>query len=270
MRLGWVVRRRPCLGREDDDPTTARGRNSKEIVGAPDGASVIVWQCDATYAVAMTNSRAIIAERRQALLGEWRRDVTILVRIEGPAALTGLSALLTGGRASTLVPLGRRDTDNVVIWRRHGHPHHAASLWVRARYRDYRQAYLDFLRDVYGVDATTDDLGTYEIDHLLNAARAPADDCFIRLEAVPALVNRRWGALFERAATERRDPTRVSARRVMSWAIASKLAGQMPPNDARDEAGFQRLARFWAGQGFTEQEAMAGLRAMWAFTYRDR
>lgn len=211
---------------------------------------------------------AIIARRSNAILTQWRLDPLLQVQIEHPTALANFQFLAAEGGAGAVDPLGRRAVTNAGVWRRPGDPDANASLWVRAGYDSYRGAYLAFVREVYGLTATLSDLAGYDVDHLLNRARSPLDSTFIRLEAVPTAVNQRWGALFERFAS---DPNFFAnqrrERRTMSWMIASKLAGQMPPNGPDDTAGIQRLVAFWVSRGFSAQEAENGLRSMLNFAY---
>ncbi len=209
--------------------------------------------------------QAIIARRTQAILMDWRLDPLLQVLVESPAVLSDVLYLLDDGTPGGVDTLGRRAMSNVAIWRRPGNPDSRTSLWVRASYSDYRAAYLGFVRAVYQMDATIADLAGFQIDHLLNRARAPLDSTFIRVEAIPATVNQRWGAVFERTASDAHRE-----RRTMSWLIASKLAGQMPPDGPDDDAGIKRLAQFWATRGFAASEAETGIRNMLNFTYGRR
>jgi hypothetical protein len=206
--------------------------------------------------------RAIITRRAQAILMDWRQDPLLQVLVESPAVLSDVLYLLDDGTPGAADRLGRRSVGNVAIWRRHGDPDSRTSLWVRASYSDYRSAYLGFVREVYQIAATAEDLAGFQIDHLLNRARAPLGSTFIRVEAIPAAVNQRWGSLFERIAADNHR-----GRRTMSWLIASKLAGQMPPAGPNDDAGIKRLALFWATRGFAAREAEDGIRQMLNFSY---
>jgi hypothetical protein len=211
----------------------------------------------------------IIARRRRALLDAWRRDPLVMVQVESTTALGGFTFLDDFAGPGAVHQLGRRRQGNVGYWRQPGDLDSNASLWVTAGYGSYKSAYLAFIRAVYGVAAGDVDLAGHDIDHLLNRARSPQDSTFIRVEAVPSDVNQRWGGLFERAASHPSFfANQHRERRTMSWMVATKLAGQMPPLGPDDRAGIDRIARFWVAQGFSATEARDGVESMLAFAYR--
>ncbi|MBL8589682.1 MAG: hypothetical protein JNK46_14220 [Methylobacteriaceae bacterium] len=208
-------------------------------------------------------------ERRRALIRAWMRDPLILVQAEAPGALAGLVFLDDRGAGATTARAGRIDAQSAAIVRRPGDAHDNASLWVAASYDGYRRAYLRFLADVYGARASEAELDGWDIDHLLNRARAPLATSFVRLEAIPAEANRRWGALFEKAASDERFyANRRRERRTMSWMICAKLAGKPPPKDPDDAAQIEHLVAFFASIGLNPGEARRGVGEMLDFVYR--
>ncbi len=213
----------------------------------------------------------IINRRRQGLLALWDRDPLVLVQVESSGALGQVQSL---GDPARIVPgqaLSRRDTGDVFYFPQPGDKDVFTSLWVRAAYSSYRQAYLAFIEAVYNYTPLASEFSTYDADHLLNRARARVQDGFIRLEAVESTVNQAWGRLFEKNASNRNFyANRERIRRTMSWMIAAKLAGQMPPSGPADAAGIQRLGGFFAQRpniGMTPAAITTGLQDMLQFAY---
>lgn len=213
--------------------------------------------------------RDIIQRRQKALVSAWILDPLLQVQAESPSALAGLVFLDDYGAAAHTGTVGRRKSTSAAIVRRNGNPDENCSLWVAAPYSGYRQAYLTFIKEAYNVAVTSNDLAGYDIDHLLNRARAPQDSTFVRVEAVTAAANQEWGRLFEKKssnpdffANQKRE------RRTMSWMICAKLSGQMPPHGPADNAGINRLVTYFVMQGLSAQEAREGLTSMLKFAYR--
>lgn len=211
---------------------------------------------------------SIMERRREALLAMWRQDPLIMVQVESPAALPLLMFLDDRGAKVEVGGVGSRRQTDTVIASRSGDPDRNASVWVRATYQGYRTAYVGFLNQVYGTQASTSDLGGYDIDHLLNRARSPGGAGFIRIEAIRSDVNQAWGRLFEKTASDPRFfANRHRRRRTLSWVICAKLGNQYPPNGPADTAGIDRLATFFRTLGFDAQEAREGLTGMLDFAY---
>lgn len=215
--------------------------------------------------------RAIIDRRRQALIAAWVRDPLVQVQVESPAVLPGLVFLDDYGAGASHMQVGRRAATSVAMVSRPGDPDESASVWVASSYGSYRNAYLAFIRQAYGIQVTPADLTGFDVDHLLNRARSPQDSTFIRVEAIPDFANQAWGRLFEKAASnpqffanQRRE------RRTMSWMICAKLGGQLPPNGPNDTGGIQRLAGWFRSIGLSDREARDGLSQMLDFAYRFR
>ena len=162
----------------------------------------------------------IIERRRTTLIAEWKQNPLIIVQVESPLVLPVLTFLDDRGHGAGVGPVGRRSPTNTAIVSRAGDPDRNASVWVKASYTGYRTAYIGFLNHVYGTQATTADLGGYDVDHLLNRARSPGGAGYIRIEAVNSAVNQAWGRLFERAAS---NPAFFAnqhrLRRTLSWTI---------------------------------------------------
>jgi hypothetical protein len=219
----------------------------------------------------MSRLASIIERRKGAIVAAWVRDPQIQVQAEGPGSLPNLVFLDDRGATGTASQLGRRAATSVAVVRRPGNPDTDASVWVAARYPSYRSAYLAFVRAMYGIEATTDDLLGYDIDHMLNRARSPQNDSFIRIEAVDRGANQAWGRLFEKTASDGRFYANQSRkRRTMSWMICAKLAGQMPPEGPHDRLGIERLVTYFRGVGLSEAETRSGLDSLLQFTYRLR
>jgi hypothetical protein len=210
----------------------------------------------------------IIEQRRAALIELWKQDPLVIVQVESPDVLPVLTFLDDRGQDAGIGPVGRRSQTNTVIVQRPGDPHRSASVWVRASYSGYQNAYVGFLNTVYKTQATTADLTGYDVDHLLNRARSPGGLGYIRIEAVSSAVNQAWGRLFEKVAS---NPAffanRERLRRTLSWTICAKLANQMPPDGPNDTAGINRLATWFQSTGMSAAEAREGLASMLRFAY---
>jgi hypothetical protein len=214
---------------------------------------------------------AIIARRQQALIQAWVRNPLVLVQVESPGTLPGLVFLESDVASASVGRVGRRAAGSVAMVRGPGEPDANASAWVAAGYGSYRDAYLAFVRAAYDLPAAPGDLAGYDIDHLLNRARAPFDSTFIRIEAISSAANQAWGRLFERAASDPRFyANQHRQRRTMSWVICAKLAGELPPNGPGDTPGIQRLVRFFSSVGLSAAEAQSGLADMLSFAYKFR
>ena len=212
--------------------------------------------------------KQIVTDRRLALISRWQKDPLQIVQVEGPAALHSL-VYLDEDEQADVDQLGRKSERNVVLVQPPGGDKNDSCVWVRAGYGSYRGAYQSFLKSVYGLTASKDDLVPWDIDHLLNRARSPSKNVFIRIEAVPSSVNRSWGGLFEKVAS---NPAffanQKRTRRTMSWVICAKLGGQPAPRGPGDTAGISRLAQFFVGIGLSRTEATEGLNDMLRFAYR--
>ncbi len=204
--------------------------------------------------------QGIIARRQEALLTAWFSNVFFQIQTHDPASLGRSVFIGDDGEEGAVSALGRRNDASVVCVERPGDPDVSASVWVSSVYGDYRGAYLAFVRRFYGGSATKADLVGYDVDHLLNRARSPKDTTFIRLEAIPSIINQRWGALYERAASSPHFyANRVRENRTLSWMVASKLAGQMPPDGPDDQSGINRLVQFWSSRGFSSEQVSHGI-----------
>lgn len=202
---------------------------------------------------------AVAQSRQIALVSAWKNDSYFPVQVESPHVL-GQVVFLEEHPSQHVSQVERRRSANVVCVCRAGNPDRNASLWVAASYSDYRAAYAAFVRQVYKIPATKQDLIGYDADHLLNKASSPKDTTFIRLEAVNSVVNQAWGMLYEAAASKPHlHATQYRERRGMRWPVASKLAGQMPPAGPDDKQGIARLVSFWVAQGFPAEQAQHGI-----------
>jgi hypothetical protein len=211
---------------------------------------------------------AIIARRRDALVRAWVANPLLQVQAEGLGMLPGLVFLDDSGMGAGVGAVGRRSQSNVGMVSRPGNPDENASCWVTASYGGYQGAYIAFVKAAYGVSATTADLVGYNVDHLLNRARAPLGTTLVRVEAIDAAANQAWGRLFEKAASNPQfHANQARERRTMSWTICAKLAGQMPPSGPNDAGGIQRLAAYFQSVGLSRQEAVDGLTSMLRFAY---
>jgi len=210
---------------------------------------------------------AIMNRRRQALLAQWKSDPLVLVLVENMTALRGVVTLLSlDGDTPSVEPVGSRTESNVAILRGPGNPDTNTSVWVKANYRGYRKAYLAFINQVYGISATSSDMNGFDADHMLNKARSPSGEQFIRLEAVPSSANQSWGRTFEKAAGF--DDSR--GRRTMDFTIAAKLAGLNAPTNANDSHQINLIVQYFEQRlGLPKHEA-EGFRQRMEFGYRQR
>lgn len=205
---------------------------------------------------------AIIARRRDKLLNDFVRGIPPLVEAESAAGLGSLMHLDEFQPGATPAGLGRRATGNVVMVAGPAGQPDAASLWVRASYSDYRGAYAAFIQSTYGLTVTPAELGAYDVDHLLNRARAGAGSALLRIEALPLSVNRQWGSFLERLASTPNIRKNNSTLRLMSYLIAGKVAGLPPPSALNDLAGRRALAQGIAGLGLPLDRVESGLANM--------
>jgi hypothetical protein len=204
----------------------------------------------------------IVADRRRALLAAFVGGFPPVVEVDGPAGLTGLMHLDEFAGSGPAGGIGRRRTDNVMMVPGRPSDAHSASVWVRAGYGDYRPAYAAFLRAAYGVVANPADLAPFDIDHLLNRARAGNSGVLLRIEALPLGPNRQWGAFLEKLAAQATVAGNRRTIRLMSHLIAGKVAGLAPPASLTDAAGRARLAQGIAALGLPLHEVQGALDRM--------
>lgn len=204
----------------------------------------------------------IIQTRKTALINAFVRDVfPPLVEVDDINALAGLTTSLDEfiGAGLGAGGLNRRSTNNVVMLTAAGGAADKASVWVRADYSDYRAAYAAFVRKMYNISITTADMQAYDVDHLLNRARAGNGNTLLRIEASPLGVNRQWGSVLEKLATQSNVAGNQRSRRLMSYLIAAKVAGFAPPTTLQDPISRTRLAQQLAGLGIPLKDAQDGL-----------
>ncbi len=205
---------------------------------------------------------AIIQSRTNALIRAFVHDaVPPLVEVDDVTALAGLTSSLDEFAEAGLgaAGLNRRSTTNVVLVAAAGGAADRASVWVRAEYTGYRAAYAAFVSKMYNMTVTTADLQAYDVDHLLNRARAGNGNTLLRIEAAPLGINRQWGSVLEKLATQSNVAGNQRTRRLMSYLIAAKVAGFAPPATLQDPISRGRLARELASLGISLKEAQDGL-----------
>lgn len=214
---------------------------------------------------------AVINQRRNALFEAWKANSFQQVQVENIEDLRRHAFLDDLDLEIETEKSGRRSLKNAIVVRRDGNPDANASVWVRAGYTGYQKAWLGFIKQVYQIDAKPADLAGYNIDHLLNRARSPDGAGFIRIEAINGQVNQAWGRMFEKAAS---NPEFYANQerygRKLSWLIAAKLMGQMPPRGPSDQQGINRLVSFFNSQGMASENPREGLTNMLEFAYRFR
>lgn len=214
--------------------------------------------------------QSIIRNRQQALYQAWVRNPLMQMQVEHPDQLGRLVFLDSYDPTIQARQLAGSSLKNVALVQRDGHPDQNVSVWVRAGYSAYQQAWLNFIEQVYGVTATKGDLAGYNIDHLLNRARSPERAGFVRIEAINGAVNQAWGRTFERAASDAKFSGNERFGRTMSWVIAAKLMEQPPPRGPNDQQGIARLVQFFSRNGFSADEAREGVKSMLKNAYRFR
>ena len=214
------------------------------------------------------NIHQIVTARRNATLKRWVRNPLIMVQANSPSSLGRLAYLDEDGDGS-VGALGRRSTGNVVKVESGGGSPHLASVWVRSSksgYGSYRAAYKSFGEANYGVKIDKANMAAYDVDHLLNRARAPSGSVFVRVEAVPSLVNQRWGSVIEKAASNPKFyANQKRGDRTMSWFIAAKLAGLMPPRGAGDDERIKKISSTFIRFGLNKSETETGIQSMMNF-----
>lgn len=216
------------------------------------------------------NIHQIVEDRRDHLLRVFATEFPRLVEVESAEGLESLLTLL-GEFAfadATVNQHGKRALNNTfIVSGSEGLPENA-SLWVRAGYNDYRPAYSAFIKSIYNLQLTKDDLKCYDVDHLLNRKRAGSSTALLRVEALPLGANRSWGHLEEWASTSNvAGNNRV--RRLMSYIIAAKVAGLSPPSSLSDQSVREELADGLAKKlGLRRKEVRQGLNEM--FDHIDR
>ena len=204
----------------------------------------------------------VVQTRTTALINAFVYDVfPPLVEVDEVSALAGLTTVLDEftGSGFGAGGLNRRSTANVVMLAAAGGAADKASVWVRADYSDYRAAYAAFVRKMYNITVTTADMQAYDVDHRLNRARAGNGNTLLRIEASPLGINRQWGSVLEKLATQSHVAGNRRTRRLMSYLIAAKVAGFAPPTTLQDPVSRARLARELAGLGVPLKEAQDGL-----------
>ncbi|WP_269581736.1 hypothetical protein [Roseibium sp. Sym1] len=213
---------------------------------------------------------AIIRNRQRALYNAWVRQPMMQMQVEHPGVLGRLVFLDSYDDSIQARQLGRSSLTNVALVQRPGNPDENASVWVRAGYSGYRQAWVNFIEEVYGTRVSSSDLAGYNIDHLFNRARSPAQAGFVRIEAIDGAINQAWGRNFERAVSDTKSGGNDRLRNTMSWVIAAKLMNQPPPRGPNDVQGIADLVRFFSRNGFSAAEAQRGVDGMFEHAYRFR
>ena len=116
-----------------------------------------------------------------------------------------------------------------------------------------------FVHRMSHIKVTTTDMQAYDVDHLLNRARAGNGQTLLRIEASPLGINRQWGSVLEKLATQSNVAANKKTRRLMSYLIAAKVAGFAPPTTLQDPVSRARLVRELASLGISQKEAQDGL-----------
>lgn len=202
---------------------------------------------------------AIVQRRRQNLLTTFVRSTPPLVEVEDAQGLGRLLMLDEFHEGAATGALGRRGLGNVVMVAAAPGQPDSATLWVRASYGDYRSAYAAFLRENYQISVSASDLAAYDVDHLLNRARAGTGNALLRIEALPLSNNRQWGSFLEKLASTAQVQGNTRTRRLMSYLIAGKVAGFAPPISLDDRPSRLRLAQEIANLGLPLREVQEGL-----------
>lgn len=197
----------------------------------------------------------IVARRQQALLSHFCNPGNAPALLSVPAAQTlGQITFLDGfDTGHSQEQLGRRRTSSVLIHRGPGNPDTNTTLWVAAGYRGYAGAYRAFMKEIYGVTPSSNDMAPYNVDHLLNRARAPEDCGFVRVEAISGPSNQIWGSVYESKASNPDLPKNQQGYRYMSLTIAAKVAGFPPPTGPDDTAAITAIEDYFIQRGQFEE-----------------
>lgn len=219
----------------------------------------------------MSDIVSIIQARQRSLLMQWVHNPLVQVIVESPSALQHIQYLDINKSEAKMARVGRRSDSSCIMVRGGNNRDSTWSVWVAAGYKDYRNAYRSFIQAAYGLSVAKEDLSGYDVDHLLNKARAPHSTDLVRIEAIPSMANQKWGSTFEKASSDPRfTANTVRQRRTMSWMICAKLAGQLPPSGPEDLSGIERLVKFFGHHGINSQEARIGIDSMIRTAYKFR
>ena len=196
----------------------------------------------------------IVQRRRDALLNHFCNNGNMPALLAVPSAQTlGQITFIDGfDENHEQEQLGRRRTSSVLIHRGPGDRDSNTSLWVAAGYSGYARAYRAFLKEVYGVTATSNDMAPYNVDHLLNRARAPESSAFVRVEAISGPSNQIWGSIYESKASNPEIRKNQQGYRYMSLTIAAKVAGFPPPRSADDAEACAAIEDYFIQRGQPE------------------
>lgn len=158
-------------------------------------------------------------------------------------ALADLENHLVHGPAR-IEEISRADLKAAILWRDIPDRH---SLWVRAKYSNYRSAYRRFIDSAYeGVDWAG--FSAFDVDHLLNRARINRLDFYLRVEAVAKEINQQHGRTVEKASGKNpRERATLKAERPLTALSILKLAGIPAPSGPQDLAAIARARSFLVG-----------------------
>jgi hypothetical protein len=214
----------------------------------------------------MTTQVIAIADRRnRAMIHQWVQDNTwVLVQVESPEMLHGRIHDITGESEARVGRVGSHRQRSVIMLEGGPDRDRTWSVWVRASFSNYKQAYLAFISHAYGVTLTGNDVPGYQVDHLSNKAYAPTGQEFIRIEAIPTAANHSWGVNFESRRTE--NTFRRPSHR-LSYMSCAKLGGQFPPTGPDDAAGKNALVAYFTKIGLDPQDARVGVDNMLQHAY---
>ena len=123
--------------------------------------------------------------------------------------------------------------------------------WARVGYSDYRKAFLAWLVE-RGFGMELQAIASYDVDHLLSAARAPNRDHVTRLLLVSREVNRSWGGWAEKLDAGRVPKSRNNARLFHIAKAAGIAAPDLIPERLGRPDGFQELAAALIDAGVEE------------------
>lgn len=203
----------------------------------------------------------ILKSRAEALLRRFN-DENMPPLVAAPnLAEPGLQHVYSGGKLGPIAGFGATDA---MVWRFPDNDR--SSLWVRQDFKAYREAYLAFVKQVYGVGGTLP--AGYDVDHIHNKARAPTA-YWIRVEAVESRSNRSHGAGFEKRyggspITEARVAAGVKPI-LMNFVSALKLAGVLSPmisDNAASRARHTEIVEFFTQRGWSRQTVEQALDAL--------
>ncbi len=189
----------------------------------------------------MPTIRQVAAQRAAQMLRD-DRDMTA-PPVVAVRTLADLERHLVHGSAR-IEEISRAELKAAIVWRDTPDRH---SIWVRAKYTGYRDAYRRFIDSAYD-DVDWDGFADLDVDHILNRARLRRLDYYVRLEAVRREINQQHGRTCEAASGKNpREQSTGKPERPLTVLSILKLAGIPAPAGPADRSAIAAARTFLVG-----------------------